>query len=226
MNRQLIIGDIHGCYDELQDLLDKSGIGDGDEIIALGDLFDRGPKPKKVLRFFRKTQQARSIRGNHEEKHLQLKAKTRQPTFSQLYTRYQLKGKYKKALKLMTKLPLYLELDDAILIHGFLEPNIPLKKQKRDVLLGTMPNDLRLQREYKKPWYAYYDGKKPLIVGHRDYGRTSTPTIYKDKVYAIDSGCVYGGSLTGLLLPEFKIVTVPARADYWSQAKMRYREFG
>ena len=52
---QLIIGDIHGCYDELQQLLDKSGISDDDEIIAIGDLFDRGPKPREVFRFFRDT---------------------------------------------------------------------------------------------------------------------------------------------------------------------------
>jgi serine/threonine protein phosphatase 1 len=45
----LIIGDIHGCYNELQDLLDKSGIGDDEPIIALGDLFDRGPYPLQVF---------------------------------------------------------------------------------------------------------------------------------------------------------------------------------
>lgn len=44
MQKTLIIGDIHGCYYELQTLLDKAGLGDGDAIIGIGDRVVRGPK--------------------------------------------------------------------------------------------------------------------------------------------------------------------------------------
>jgi serine/threonine protein phosphatase 1 len=43
----LVIGDIHGCYDELQSLLDKVGLTDTDAIISIGDCIDRGPEPPR-----------------------------------------------------------------------------------------------------------------------------------------------------------------------------------
>ena len=50
--KTFIIGDIHGCFTELQELLDKAGIADDDRIIALGDIVDRGPDSVQVLDFF------------------------------------------------------------------------------------------------------------------------------------------------------------------------------
>ena len=47
----LVIGDIHGCYDELQTLLDKAGLSSGDKIVAVGDIVDRGPETPEVLGF-------------------------------------------------------------------------------------------------------------------------------------------------------------------------------
>jgi len=67
---RLLIGDIHGCYDELQALLDLAGLSGDDEIIALGDIVDRGPATPQVLEFFQTQPNARSLMGNHERKHL------------------------------------------------------------------------------------------------------------------------------------------------------------
>ena len=64
--KRLIIGDIHGCFTELQELLDKAGLSPQDEIIALGDIVDRGPDSTKVLDFFRTHPNARSLIGNHD----------------------------------------------------------------------------------------------------------------------------------------------------------------
>lgn len=52
----LVIGDIHGCYDEFQTLLDKAGLTEDDSIVSVGDCVDRGPKTPAVLRFFVTTQ--------------------------------------------------------------------------------------------------------------------------------------------------------------------------
>jgi len=51
MPRCLVIGDIHGCYAELLDLLDRAGLGTGDWILAVGDVLDRGPDSQQVLDF-------------------------------------------------------------------------------------------------------------------------------------------------------------------------------
>ncbi len=50
--QRLVIGDIHGCYNELMALLDAAALSEDDEIIALGDIVDRGPDSEKVLAFF------------------------------------------------------------------------------------------------------------------------------------------------------------------------------
>jgi len=50
--KTMIIGDIHGCFNELQALLDKTGVADDDRILALGDIVDRGPDSVQVLDLF------------------------------------------------------------------------------------------------------------------------------------------------------------------------------
>ena len=206
----LIIGDIHGCYDELQTLLDKSGIGDDEAIIAMGDLFDRGPYPEKVFEFFDSRPNTSSIRGNHEQRHLN--AGTQLP---QRITRLKLGINYRNALGYMGMLPLYLKTDEATLVHGFYEPDVKLKKQRRSVLLGFDEQEKRLNQKYQNPtWYELYDKKKPLIVGHRDYTGEMKPLIIEGRFYAIDTRCVYGGSLTAIKLPEWEVISVPARCNY------------
>jgi predicted phosphodiesterase len=64
MQNTLIIGDIHGCYYELQTLLDKAGLGAGDAVIGIGDNVDRGPETPQVVDFFRTTPNAMAIMGN------------------------------------------------------------------------------------------------------------------------------------------------------------------
>ena len=53
MKRQIIIGDIHGCFDEFEALLEEIGITDEDEIISLGDIVDRGPKSVELYEYFK-----------------------------------------------------------------------------------------------------------------------------------------------------------------------------
>src|SRR5687767_12871277 len=68
--RQLIIGDIHGCYHELLDLVERAGISSPDEMPAVGDINDRGPDSPAVLDFLQSVPNASSLLGNHERKHV------------------------------------------------------------------------------------------------------------------------------------------------------------
>ena len=88
--KQLIIGDIHGCYDELQDLLDKAELTSEDQIISIGDMVDRGPKSAESLNFFRTTPNALSIQGNHERKHVRSFRGQTEAAASQVITRAQI----------------------------------------------------------------------------------------------------------------------------------------
>jgi hypothetical protein len=72
----IIIGDVHGCADELSELLGRVGPGAGDQVVFVGDLVARGPDSPGVLRLVRELG-ARAVRGNHEERLLAARAARR-----------------------------------------------------------------------------------------------------------------------------------------------------
>lgn len=224
MQRTIIIGDIHGCYAELQSLLDAVGPAPGDQIIALGDIVDRGPESERVLEFFRDTPGARSLVGNHERKHVCSARGEVRPALAQRIVREQLGERYPAWLDFMATLPAYIELPEALLVHGFFEPGVPLDRQRDVVLIGTLTGEKYITEKLPPPWYDHYDGAKPLIFGHHDYLRTGQPVVREGRVYGLDTGVVHGGRLTALVLPEFRIVSVPSARDYWAEARRAYAD--
>jgi len=221
--RTLVIGDIHGCYEELHKLLEKSGPINGDRIIALGDIVDRGPETPQVLNFFRSHPEASSLMGNHERKHLRWSRGELPPALSQRISRQQIGSEYSGALRWMETLPLWIETPEAILVHGYLEPGVSLRDQRSQVLTGTMGGEQYLRTQYDRPWHVLWDGDKPVFVGHLDYLRTGEPFVYRDLVYFLDTGCVHGGRLTGLMLPDFRFYSVRSRGDHWSWLRTQYK---
>jgi len=223
--RYFIIGDIHGCYAELQDLLAKAALTSDDQIISIGDMVDRGLDSASVIEFFRDTPNADSIMGNHERKHVRWFDDQVEPAASQIITRKQItEDIYPEVIGFMSDLPHYMDLPDALLVHGFYEPGVPLEDQRETVIVGTLSGEDYLRKRFSWPWYERYDGEKPLIMGHRDYTEKMQVLNYKDRVWGIDTRCVYGGSLTGLLLPEFKLISVPSRGDHWADLQRQYAD--
>lgn len=219
---RLIVGDIHGCYDEFVELLEAAGINKQDEIIAVGDILDRGPKPNEVLDFFLNRPNTRTIMGNHERKHIRAFEGRGRAALSQRITRLTLgEEKYCEAYSFMKTLPLFLELEEALIIHGFWEPGLSVKQQNEKVLAGYMSAEAELERKLPSVWYELYDGEKPLIMGHHNYMK-GTPLVIEGRVYGVDTGACFGGSLTGLLLPEFKYVSVPSKRNYWKETKRQH----
>jgi predicted phosphodiesterase len=222
--RTLVIGDIHGCYEELQDLLERAGLSDDDAVIALGDIVDRGPDSAKTLEFFLNRPEASSLMGNHERKHYRCLRGELEPALGQRITRLQLgEAAYARGCRFFESLPTYIELPEAILVHGMVEPGLPLPEQKDTVLLATMSGEDYMKRTCSRPWYELYDGDKPLICAHHDYSGTGQPFVV-DKVHCIDTNCCRGGSLTGIVLPEFRLVSVRSRGSYWSRAQRAFRD--
>ena len=164
----LVIGDIHGCYFELQTLLDKAGLNDGDSIVSLGDFVDRGPETPQVLDFLQNTPHTRALMGNHERKHVRAARGELSLAISQKISRQQLGEGYANAVAWLERLPLFLELPEVILVHGYLEPGVPIEEQNPTVLCGTMSGEKVLRERYEHPWYELYEGKKPVIVGHHN----------------------------------------------------------
>ena len=64
--RTIVVGDIHGCYDELEDMLAELDFGADDRLISVGDLITKGPKSREVLDRFMTEPQFSAVIGNHD----------------------------------------------------------------------------------------------------------------------------------------------------------------
>src|SRR4051812_41106074 len=130
MSRHIIIGDIHGCYKELLELLDLVGATDEDIIVSVGDLVDRGPDSAAVLNFFRERcarGRAVVLMGNHERKHVRQVF-----SYPQEIPRLQFGAEYAAAVEWMSRLPYSHELPECIVVHAALQPGLALAEQKEE----------------------------------------------------------------------------------------------
>src|SRR5260370_28266468 len=66
--RTIVVGDIHGCYDELMDLLALAQFDHGDRVVAVGDLIVKGEKSREVLDLFSGDPRFSSVIGNHDRR--------------------------------------------------------------------------------------------------------------------------------------------------------------
>lgn len=217
MTSTLIIGDIHGCHAELLDLLDRAGVGDDDLVVSVGDLVDRGPDPASVVEFFRRRERSVVLCGNHERKHVR-----KVLSYSQQVTQLQLGARYDDDVRWFASLPYHWERDDVRVVHWGLFPGVPLDQVPEEVRSGTASGDALLkERLGERPWYELYDDDKPVAFGHAVVG--PEPLVLRDRVFGLDTGACHGMRLTGLLLPQMRLVSVPARADHWADVRKRWQ---
>lgn len=221
---KIVIGDIHGCFDELIDLLSKIGAGKDDEIISIGDMVDRGPASSEVVKFFMNIQWARAIMGNHERKHCRHYfglMPSRNFGRAQQWAQKQFKAlgiDYEEVINYFAKLPLYIDLPEAILVHAGLVRGILLEKQNEKVLTGVISRPEHKLIKGVPRWCEWYSTQaKPVIFGHLSL--RGIPRPYKGNLWHIDTGCCRGGFLTAVTLPDWKIWQVKSRKDYYGELK-------
>jgi serine/threonine protein phosphatase 1 len=70
--RTIVIGDIHGCYAELQELFLQVDLADRDLVVSLGDIVDRGADSVKMYDLLSRRPNTIVLMGNHERKHLRI----------------------------------------------------------------------------------------------------------------------------------------------------------
>jgi predicted phosphodiesterase len=210
-SRTIVVGDIHGCYDELEDLLAEVEFGKDDRLISVGDLITKGPKSKEVLDRFMAEPRFSAVIGNHDlairrrwngEK-FKLKA-SQKPTHKQLKKE---KGRY---LPFLNALPFIIDLGTHLVVHAGLRPGVALHSQTTEDL--TELRSLGPKREARNgtPWYEEYDGEKVVLFGHWP---AAEPRRGR-KAIGLDTGCVYGKKLTAYIVETGEFQTVPARDTY------------
>lgn len=217
MKRTIIFGDIHGCFDELRDLCDAAAVADGDLLVSVGDLVDRGPQPAEVVRFFQSRPGAVVLMGNHERKHVRGVL-----SYAQEITRLQMDAGYAEAVEWMRGLPYFFETDAVRVVHAAMVPGRPLREQAEEVLAGTTSGEAALRAEIPEGyWHERYTDPVPVVFGHHVVG--PEPLIRDGLVYGIDTGACHGMRLTALSVPDYRIHSVPARADHWHAVKREWQ---
>ena len=234
-----VIGDVHGCQDELDALLaklgyarDESGVyrhAQGRKAVFLGDLVDRGPNIAGVLRTamaMEKAETALCVPGNHEMKLLRkLRGKDVKMTHGLAETMEQLDREPPEfrndVAHFIDDLVSHYVLDDGKLVVAHAGMKEPLQgrgsgKVREFALYGETTGETD---EYglpvRYPWASEYRGRATVVYGH-----TPVPEAeWLNNTICIDTGCVYGGKLTALRWPEREIVQVPAATMYCEPKK-------
>ncbi len=205
IRKVLFVGDVHGCHDELNELLEKADVYESDDIVVIfvGDICNKGPKNIETIRLIRQLgTMAYSVRGNHEQAVLY--------RLKQFDEQAKLASNYSWIIELSPEERLFLEqlpctisipLLSVIVVHGGLVPGIKLLDQK--------PHDMINMRNYVHeklagsskiddglPWGSQWPGPQFVIFGH-DARRLLQK--YRHAI-GLDTGCLYGLRLTGYMV--------------------------
>jgi calcineurin-like phosphoesterase family protein len=209
--RTIVVGDIHGCYDELTELLEKAEVGENDRVVSVGDLITKGPKSREVLELFMTDPRFSTVMGNHD---LALRRRWNGEDVdlkpSQKETHKELKGEKEAYLNFLNRVPFIIDLDTHLVVHAGLRPNVELYSQTSGDMtrLRTLGGDR--ESDDGTPWYHVYYGDKIVLFGHWP---SPEPRRGK-KAIGLDTGCVYGSTLTAYIIETDEFVSVKAKRVY------------
>lgn len=240
MRRTVIVGDVHGCALELETLLDVVRFDTGDRLVLVGDAVARGPDSLGVLDIVRRTG-AVLVRGNHEDRILASRKGLDHPLS---WPPKDGGGKGERSLNrihaelaeklrpvdwsLLHDAPLHVDLPEHAVrvVHAGVVPGVPIEAQKQSTLLsirGLGERGEPIDKRGGVPWGRRYHGPPHIVFGHNAGVHPQLHTW----ATGIDTGCVYGGALTALVLAEGErvprdytvrrahLVVVPARHEYY-----------
>jgi serine/threonine protein phosphatase 1 len=217
MGRTVIVGDIHGCFAELRELLAKVTLRPDDLLISVGDLVDRGPSPGEVVGLFRERPNSVVVMGNHERKHVRGIF-----SYAQEITRLQLGDRYAETVDWMRTLPYHFENEQVHVVHAAMLSGVPLSEQSPSVLCGSTSGERELATLFPHGyWHDHYTDAKPVVFGHHVTGRE--PLVRDGRIFGLDTGACHGWNLTALSLPDLTLHAVAAHADHWSVVRRRWQ---
>jgi diadenosine tetraphosphatase ApaH/serine/threonine PP2A family protein phosphatase len=214
--RTFVVGDIHGCYEELTALVGSVGLKESDRLVAVGDLVTKGEQSREVLELFMRDGRFSSVIGNHDRALLEYwkgarELKDLKP--SQKRCARELEGGRERYAEFFDSLPGYIDLGSHVVVHAGLRPGVPLGEQSLDDL--TALRTLGPDRESREgvPWYEMYDGEATALFGHWP---AATPRR-GPRALGLDTGCVYGYKLTAYVVETGELHSVTALRAYDSR---------
>jgi diadenosine tetraphosphatase ApaH/serine/threonine PP2A family protein phosphatase len=185
-------------------------------VIFAGDLVDRGPKRRECVELAMRHQ---AILGNHEENHVHQRRRALEklkPDHAE--TRRVLDEGH---LDWFAKLPLFIRIPEAnaVVVHAGVLPGVGVERQLPHTLLHAQcvrPPETKSYWPSKAPegwlfWTHHWKGPERVIFGHTVLDRP----LVSEWAVGVDTGCVHGGRLTAVVLPDWELVSVPARRDWY-----------
>lgn len=245
------IGDVHGCADELQALLDQLGYvpvavekepgwsplcyqhPEGRKAAFVGDLVDRGPRALDVLSITRNMVEHGSaicVPGNHDAKLLRKlsgrQVKIQHGLAETLADLESVPNDEKDAftaslIQFLDGLVSHYVLDDGkvVMAHAGMREEMQGRgsgKVRSFALYGETTGETdQFGLPVRFNWAAEYRGDAMVVYGHTPIPKPE----WLNKTINIDTGCVFGGSLTAMRYPEQELVSVPANKTYCEPAK-------
>lgn len=233
--RRIFIGDIQGCREELERLLEAVSFDPAaDELHPAGDLVNRGPDSLGVLRLLRSLD-AGGVLGNHDL-HLLRRARGERPAGSRDTLEDLLAAEDRdELLAWLGERPLLLAWDDLLCVHAGLSPawaDPVAVLAGRDPLDGSGETSFAVSARYcdpggerpaedwpvpappQRPWHAFWnereDERRTVVCGH--WARQGL--LIDRRLRALDTGCVWGRQLTAWIAEEERIVQVEAARVY------------
>lgn len=217
-----VIADIHGCYAEFLELLNRIGFSDEDELFVLGDAMDRGPEPIKVIQDLMNRPNVTYVLGNHDDMMLKsLKKLTVDVTEDNLlnlsedvlisYYRWLQEGggvtarqfqqlsheERSDILDYLESASPYETIEHAgnlyVLVHAGIRNVDPMKELDEYAYADFLWERTDYSRRY------FPSDRIFLVTGHTPtvlINDEKTPLVYTGNGHiAIDCGCVFGGNL-------------------------------
>ena len=216
MPRTIAIGDVHGCADEFEELLNALELQPEDRVVQVGDLVNRGPDSHGVLELAREYK-VEAILGNHELRLLRAHREGKEEPLKD-YDHPTIKQLTDEDWDYLGSLPKfkYGATSDVVMVHGGFLPDQPWQSQDIDTITNIQVIDKNgkpakhSDAPKAKPWAKYWKGN-PFVI----YGHTPRPNILEHPgSIGIDTGCVYGGHLTAYITDDQSLVQVRARKTY------------
>jgi hypothetical protein len=216
--RTVVIGDVHGCIDELDRLLAAVSHAPDDRTIFVGDLVAKGPNSQAVVQRAREIG-ALTVRGNHDHGVLRCVHALRDGTTLEKAkpAHFKVASTLRDAdVAYLERTPLFLDLPElgVWVVHAGVAQGVALQRQNEGHLMtmrsvrpdGSISSRLR----DGVPWASIYAGPAHVVFGHDAVsGLQQYPFAT-----GLDTGCVYGRKLTALILPERRLVQVQASRAY------------
>lgn len=227
--RYVVVGDIHGCFDELLDLMDRINIDlSKDFLICTGDLVDRGPNSLGTVNFFAKTPNVFSVEGNHDSKFRRwLLGSNVKMTHGIDATIKQFNEAFvenpdirAETANYLLSMPQLIRLPDLngspqYVVHAGVDADYPMTVQKYEhALYARFLGGKDFFDESGYVWYSKLKGPEIIMCGHIVH-ENARPNSH---VICLDGGAVHGNMLRSIVNGT-EIVEIKARQCYHGQVQ-------